>query len=628
MEQPDVMAQMQVLETFHTLAPLLDPSLKLTPNPNGGKRPRKGAPKEQESAGGEEGAKALQVLPLLKMMSQLLIRHDQELSNLRKMDQFIFFFEPRQDRCPATPAELNRAMETTSGSCIGGSDALAPVPDHGTLAATSPTLGETDGESGHGAAVPDVRRERGDTAGQKFPFSSMGSNQTAPLGQEDSNQRHSDGTAFGRAGGNGQGPDTHSAIPCVEAVIGPGNQDHPVEDAAESSGRPPVRADAEALVQLGVDADWSNAQTPLAGTEWPGSCLAAEDEPADGQGPGTREGESPSHLSIAEVFQFSATMCGMRLANSSTWCYANSTVMCLLWTLLSLYPVSMHNWGQRLLALQDFLRRAANGLLALEDELWFRQILHFWGGISGQQDCAEFSLAVLKWLGSPAFNLRWERRCVLDSTVELIDHSEWCTPIKLDFSLTLDTRGTCTVNDLVHMWRQVDSMSTALPAASPCLCLQLDRFVQNAEGVIWRSECSVDFEQTVQFPFFASNELRTDFAEYRIVAGACHLGQDLAGHYRAVLQVRPGMDHTGRPVKWLVTDDVRRPTPVWDVPAWMQTNATVLWLIRADCLMLSQYAPRMPDSIQTPMESPQHEDLLGLLVAQPGIHSTEDKKIA
>ena len=91
MEQPDVMAQMQVLETFHTLAPLLDPSLKLTPNPNGGKRPRKGAPKEQESTGGEEGAKALQVLPLLKMMSQLLIRHDQELSNLRKMDQFIFF---------------------------------------------------------------------------------------------------------------------------------------------------------------------------------------------------------------------------------------------------------------------------------------------------------------------------------------------------------------------------------------------------------------------------------------------------------------------------------------------------------------------------------------------------------
>ena len=38
MGQPDVMAQMQVLQTFQSLAPLLDASLKLAPNPKDSKR--------------------------------------------------------------------------------------------------------------------------------------------------------------------------------------------------------------------------------------------------------------------------------------------------------------------------------------------------------------------------------------------------------------------------------------------------------------------------------------------------------------------------------------------------------------------------------------------------------------
>ena len=91
MEQPDVLAQMQVLETFQSLAPLLDRSLKLAPNPNAGKKQRKGEPKEPASADQVEGVRAQPMLPLLKLLTQLVIRHDQELSNLRKMDQFIFF---------------------------------------------------------------------------------------------------------------------------------------------------------------------------------------------------------------------------------------------------------------------------------------------------------------------------------------------------------------------------------------------------------------------------------------------------------------------------------------------------------------------------------------------------------
>ena len=91
MAQPDVMAQMQVLETFQSLAPLLmDTSLKLAPNPKDSKRQRRGEAKEPEAAG-VAGVQAQHTLPLLRLLMQLTIRHDQELSNLRKMDQFIFF---------------------------------------------------------------------------------------------------------------------------------------------------------------------------------------------------------------------------------------------------------------------------------------------------------------------------------------------------------------------------------------------------------------------------------------------------------------------------------------------------------------------------------------------------------
>ena len=52
MEQPDVLAQMQVLETFQSLAPLLDRSLKLAPNPNA-KENQKSPPQQTKWRGSE-----------------------------------------------------------------------------------------------------------------------------------------------------------------------------------------------------------------------------------------------------------------------------------------------------------------------------------------------------------------------------------------------------------------------------------------------------------------------------------------------------------------------------------------------------------------------------------------------
>ena len=539
------------------------------------------------------------------------------------------FFEQRQDRGTSASASLHLDLETAGGDCVDlCTDAPETISDLRDGEAPPQAPGAADGVPGVGTTVPDVHREGGDSEGSKLPIPQVGpEHSTALLRQEDSDQWHTDGATLGRAGRDDQRSDAHSAVPCIEAVGEPGDQDHPLEDAIASAVRQTVRTDASPLIQLGMDADWSNPQASHTGDERPCPSTAETDEPTCGQGQrkGQRE-DGQAAMSFEDAVQLSSNMCGLTLANSLNWCYANSTISCLLWTLLCLFPVSFHNWGTRSAELQDFLRRVAGDSLALTDEQWFCQILHFWGGTNSQQDCAEFSLAVLKWLGSPAFSLRWERRCELDSEMHIMDHSDTCTPIKLEFTLSLDSTGHCTLQDLVRPWCQVDSMSTALTTASICLCIQLDRFVQNDEGHMWKTACSVDFDQVVTFPFFVSNDLRTEVAEYQIVAGACHLGQDLAGHYRAAMRLRPGLDGLSRPVKWMVTDDATRPEPVWEVPAWMKRNATVLWLIRSDSLHMFPFQLEHVHQTQSHIDGADQEDLLGLLAAQPGVQMIETDK--
>ena len=91
----EVGAAEQVIEAFSQLAPLFrDNSLKLEPNPRVTKQRKRetpgqtGKPPQQADHDQQE---ALPVMQLVRTMANLIIKHDQELQNLRKMDQFILF---------------------------------------------------------------------------------------------------------------------------------------------------------------------------------------------------------------------------------------------------------------------------------------------------------------------------------------------------------------------------------------------------------------------------------------------------------------------------------------------------------------------------------------------------------
>ena len=92
-------AQQQMMEAFQQLAPLFqvkDETLQLPPNPRATKARRRedqgkqGSTPAVDTQGGP-GAPAMQMLAL---MTQLLVKHDQELQSLRRMDQLFLFLNP------------------------------------------------------------------------------------------------------------------------------------------------------------------------------------------------------------------------------------------------------------------------------------------------------------------------------------------------------------------------------------------------------------------------------------------------------------------------------------------------------------------------------------------------------
>ena len=143
----------------------------------------------------------------------------------------------------------------------------------------------------------------------------------------------------------------------------------------------------------------------------------------------------------------------------------------------------------------------------------------------------------------------------------------------------------------------------------------------------------IDLEAEVEIPVFTTG-LECDMLGYIVVAAIAHLGQDRSGHCRALLKIQPGVTTAAQPIAWLLTDDEQKPAPVWQIPTWFQTHATVVWAVRTDCLRLPLYQPESGTSSEPsntkdashvdPVTTPETA-LIHLLQAQPGV-GTEERR--
>ena len=369
-----------------------------------------------------------------------------------------------------------------------------------------------------------------------------------------------------------------------------------MEVAGESTLRHSVRAASSFEQQHGVDSGWLQHEATFPSSIESGQSASGADrrQILQGQRQGPPQGLTPAVHQVGNLTDVSAVqlipiVTELIMQNSSNWCYANCATYCIIWIMLCLHNFSAAEWGSRFVLLIDFLQRHRSEVAVLENEQWFRQILDNWGQALGQQDCAEFLHAMLEWMAPPAFDMRWERRSEIAGTVHVEDSHTQYLPINLQFDLQLLSQTSCSIADFVSIWRQVDGLPTGLTQAPQALCVHIGRINSNQAGEIVRSDCSVELDSEVQFPFFKSFGLEMDEAGYTPVAAAAHLGSDLCGHYRAALKLSPSLKSLHEPVRWMLTEDSCRPATCWHLPEWFKQQITVVLLVRKDCLKLPLY---------------------------------------
>lgn len=540
------------------------------------------------------------------------------------------FFESRSTRRTSPTHAGGGPMETEDGRCFEVSDDATEATSHDHPAQRTTHPGWEDcGMQGQRSALHHLSSEGGDTARQELPIPSMGpTTEAAGDRQEDAHQCSQDETTSRGTSGHADRSRVDCALSRPEAAVSPAGSSGPLETTDQCPQRQAVRIALSTSVQCHMDDSGCNDETSF--TRPDPSCHdgAINAQPSQGQGERQiyRESGQKGDLNLDLVETLIKQMCRLRLANDRNWCYANSAVVSLIWTLLCLHQPMVDHWGQHSAALISFLQQVADCSALLPETDWFQQALGDWGASQGQMDSAEFVQRFLLWMQSTAFDMRWERRLATDHGMQVFDCSMACTPITLTLTTQMHIRGHALISDLFANWSQEQSMVAALLEASVCLCIGIDRFVRDEAGEVIRSMCNIDMDAEVNIPMFSDSQLQCDTIGYIPVAGILHCGLDLAGHYRAVMKLQPGLIAATQPANWMISDDGQLPTPIWQIPPDMRKLLTVIWLVRTDCVKLPVFHAALAEHAQkdsdTQLES--NDELLHLLRAQPGVSSKDD----
>ena len=478
-------------------------------------------------------------------------------------------------------------VETTESRSPTTAIATAPVP----LVAEGAPDQSPEGfrmQSGrpHTASVPG---EEADSGRHELALPSMGSQPEGPCDRPEEGSHNAEdaaalgGTHRGLPGLNAGGTISRAADEqCASSSA--------METATQYEDGSPPRAPGCPDSFFDMAAGRDNTETAFHQEQPSGGHPAPADDSDKGSWQGREvSGQAQRLLNSADLQNLRSLATRLALDNDSTWCYANATVHCLIWTLLSLSDAEEISWGQHCKSLHKMLFDSQNHTVKLVELEWFQQLLAFWGRSQDQQDCGEFTHTMLQWLDSPAINMSWERRCEMEEQVRCQDTGASTMPLLLQFPIEIATKPQCRLDQLVSFWCQAYGMQAALLSAAPIVCVHIDRMFENESGQIEKSGCVINLDSETILPIFCDASLKHDFATYVLIAAATHLGVDRAGHYQALLKVQPTVTDGVRPIQWLLTQDNQRPEPIWRVPLLFLQNMTVAWLMRSDCISLPLY---------------------------------------
>ena len=440
------------------------------------------------------------------------------------------------------------------------------------------------------ASVPSMPGEEPHPGGYELDVSTMGCRpEEVAGGQEKGCLDGQDASAHAGAHRGLQRPDAGGEVP------GTGHQhtaaDDPLETPVEYEDgqalRPPPHPDS----QCGVAAGRHFPQSAFNTTE--SADPAGAEHAATDQGQRQREEQAQRQssgsaiaMTVEEQHDLRRLTSRMILANNASWCYANTMMFGMLWTLLSLNRADAADWGPHFKSLKQFIHDSMYQPLMLNQYPWFNQLLECWGMPQTQQDCGGF------------VDMRWERRFVQADQTCCHDHSTAEMPLILHFLDDQVNLPVCTLKNLIGPWHQADGMKTGLLNGAPIICVQIEKMIERHPDQIEKCSCAIDLDHETMIPIFSHSGTQCE-----LISGA--------GHYQALLKIQPTVVPEASPVEWLVTQDNVCPHPCWTVPTGLSQNLTLIWMVRTDCLQLPPYT----DLPVEPVAPESHDvgDLLALL---------------
>ena len=296
----------------------------------------------------------------------------------------------------------------------------------------------------------------------------------------------------------------------------------------------------------------------------------------------------------------------LALLNNSTWCYANSSLLCCLWTIMSRISFHVGDLGSMSDSLLAMLTSLTDEPIALVSYPWFQELVNNWTRASDQEDSAEFTDRLLTKMESIAISNSWERRLYVGQNVEIHDGSDTAMPIVLQFDMDMIADNETTLTALLRNWHGLHGMCAGLTSPSDILVVQVDRFVSN-NGTVDKLHTAVHFSWQAQVPVFRRGLIQWE--TFQVVAASSHSGHAHGGHYQTLLKTFPRTDNLEQPSMWLFCDDNRVPHPCLVFPDGFEEGVTSIWLVRNDQVELHQLC--------TPTPTAAPEDLIALLENQP-----------
>ena len=308
-------------------------------------------------------------------------------------------------------------------------------------------------------------------------------------------------------------------------------------DGESPVGRDPVCARPPEPIG-GQPRDVQNDATPLSQcSDTPGrhDCPASEIGPLP-VGP-ERRPPGPAAVSLDP-----SAVLTLKLQNRRSHCYANSSVLALMWSMTEPESSDRHRPDGVPVADRSFgrlIRWMGRGSATVE--LWevksWQRLVTTWENPHRQHDVAEFLQFLSRLFCVPAMLGAWHAlQSTAENVLQVCDHGHFwplLVPAVLEASL-IPNQPYTTLQRLVILWRNQAAVHAArsaetLPALFP---LQVNRFSEAGEKL----RTVIQPSEAVYIPYFVEDGIRTASCRYRLVAIIFHLGSSkLQGHYRTAL---------------------------------------------------------------------------------------------